>query len=235
MPFSDPKVWNMTFVGPGVAAQDETTGDAAPGIYVRRGTRGSINNVIITNFAYPAVMVRDAQTQAELAAGRLSMNGILMWDNNRLTPAMPNTVAAQVTQSTPAGTAAAAYGAVAANNFVAADPLLRRHLEYSDPDFRPSPGSPALAPRWNSPPDDGFFDQWADFCGAFGAAAPTTTGWKSGPASCATKTLSRNSCATGDLCSPSRSCGGRCRDRSSSSAHPPAGGGCQQRWRTGIG
>ena len=124
-------------------------------------------------------MVRDAQTQTELAAGRLSMNGILMWNNNRLTPAMPNTVAAQVTQSTPTGNAAADYAAVAANNFVAADPLLRRHLEYSDPDFRPSVGSPALAPRWNSPPDDGFFDQWADFCGAFGADDDWMEEWTS--------------------------------------------------------
>lgn len=168
LPFSDPKVWNLTFVGPGVAAQDETTGDGAPGIYARRGTRGSINNVILTNFGYPAVNIRDAQTQLELTEGRLSLNGILMWNNNRLQPQLPNTVEAQVTQN-PAGGAVAAYAADPVNKFVAADPMLTRHLEYSDPDFRPMIGSPALSPRWNAPPDDGFFDQWANFCGAFGA------------------------------------------------------------------
>ena len=146
-PNSDPKVWNMTFVGPGVAAQDETTGDGAPGIYARRGTRGSINNVIITNFGYPAVNIRDAQTQAELSAGRLSLNGILMWNNNRLNLSLPNTVDAQVVQN-PAGTAAQTYAADPVNKFVAADPLLTRPFEYSDPDFRPLLGSPALSPRW---------------------------------------------------------------------------------------
>jgi len=166
-PVSDPKVWNMTFVGPGVAAQDETTGDGAPGMYLRRGTRGSINNVIVTNFGYPALNIRDAQTQSELTNGRLALSGILMWNNNRLNLALPNTVEAQVVQN-PAGTTAQTYAADPANKFVAADPMLTRAFEYSDPDFRPMLGSPALSPRWNTPPDDGFFDQWAAFCGAFG-------------------------------------------------------------------
>lgn len=167
-PASDPKVWNMTFIGPGVAAQDETTGDASPGIYLRRGSRGSINNVILTNFAYPAININGAATQLELTEGRLALNGILMWNNNRLKPELANTVEAQVTQN-PAGTGVQTYAADPANKFVAADPMLTRHMEYSDPDFRPLLGSPALSPRWNAPPDDGFFDQWANFCGAFGS------------------------------------------------------------------
>ena len=68
----------------------------------------------------------------------------------------------------PAGTDVATYAANPANKFVAADPLLRRPLEFGDPDFRPALGSPALNPNWNVPPDDGFFDQWANFCGAIG-------------------------------------------------------------------
>ncbi|QOY88553.1 hypothetical protein [Paludibaculum fermentans] len=178
-PYSDPQVWNTTFVGPGVAAQDETTGDGSPGMYLRRGTRGSVNNAIITNFGYPAVMIRDAQTQAELAAGRLSLNGILMWNNNRLNLSLPNTVEAQVTQSSPAGTDALAYANDPLHNFVAADPQLRRALEYSDPDLRPAIGSPALSLRWNAPPDDGFFDQWANFCGAFDGDNDWSEEWTS--------------------------------------------------------
>lgn len=178
-PYSEPQVWNSTFVGPGVAAQDETTGDGSPGLYLRRGTRGSVNNAIITNFGYPAIMFRDAQTQAELTAGRLSLNGMLLWNNNRLNLSLPNTLEAQVTQSSPAGTDAAAYAADPLHNFVAADPQLRRALEYSDPDLRPAIGSPALSLRWNAPPDDGFFDQWASFCGAFDGDNDWSEEWSS--------------------------------------------------------
>jgi hypothetical protein len=175
-PFSDPKVWNLTFIGPcgggcakpTDAALDENTGDAAPGMYLRRGTRGSINNAIVSNFGWPAINIRDAQTQTELAAGRLSLNGIVMWNNNRITPNSPNTVDAQVTQN-PTGTAIKTYAADPANNFVAGNPMLRRPDEYGDPDLRPMPGSAALSTRFKSPPDDGFFDQWANYAGAFNA------------------------------------------------------------------
>jgi hypothetical protein len=167
-PESDPKLWNMTFVGPASLSQDENTGDASPGMYLRRGTRGSINNMIVTNFGYPALTLNGAQAVTELETGRLSLNGLLMWNNNRLKPEMPNTVEAQVAQN-PAGSVVSNYAADSAHNFVAADPMLTRPLEYSDPDFRPMLGSPALGTRWTSPPDDGFFDQWACFAGAFDA------------------------------------------------------------------
>jgi hypothetical protein len=177
-PFSDPKVWNATFVGPAVAAQDEPTGDGSPGIYLRRGTRGSINNIIVTNYGYPAFFVNGAPTLDELGGNRLSANGILMWNNNRLQPNLPNTVAAQVGQN-PTGNAVQNYAADPARNFVAADPKLIRPLEFGDPDFRPELGSPALSPRWPAPPDDGFFDQWANFCGAFGAEDDWMQEWTS--------------------------------------------------------
>lgn len=178
VPFSDPKVWNITLVGSGVAGFDENTGDASPGIYLRRGSRGTVNNSIVTNFPNQALHVNGAPTQGELAGARLAVNGLLMWNNNRLTQTTPNTVAAQVVQN-PAGTAIGAYAADPVNNFVAADPQMRRPLVYSDPDFRPDVGSPALSPRWLSPPDDGFFDQWAHFCGAFGSEVDWMEEWTS--------------------------------------------------------
>jgi hypothetical protein len=46
--------------------------------------------------------------------------------------------------------------------------MLIRPLEFSDPDFRPMPGSPVRRAGYTLPPDDGFFDQWADYVGAFG-------------------------------------------------------------------
>jgi len=53
-------------------------------------------------------------------------------------------------------------------NFQPQDPKLRRALEFSDPDFRPQPGSPVFSARWIQPPDDGFFDQWATWIGGMG-------------------------------------------------------------------
>jgi hypothetical protein len=49
-----------------------------------------------------------------------------------------------------------------------ADPMLRRPMEYSDPDFRPQSGSPVYRANWVQPPDDGFFKQSAPYSGAFG-------------------------------------------------------------------
>src|SRR5262249_37823806 len=129
-------------------------------------------------FGYSALNVNGAQTITELTAGRLGINGVLMWKNNTLTPTAPNTVAGQLVQ-TPAGTDLATYAANPVNNIVAADPQLRRPFAYSDPDFRPAIGSVAVLPRWNAPPDDGFFDQWADFCGAFGAQDNWMEEWTS--------------------------------------------------------
>ncbi|HZO56368.1 MAG TPA: hypothetical protein VFB63_26915 [Bryobacteraceae bacterium] len=51
--------------------------------------------------------------------------------------------------------------------FLVADPLLARPLEYSDPDLRPAPNSPAYRASFVQPPDDGFFDQSATYIGAF--------------------------------------------------------------------
>jgi hypothetical protein len=55
-----------------------------------------------------------------------------------------------------------------ADNALLADPLLLNPFEYSAPDFRPALGSPVYRANWVQPPDDGFFDQSANFVGAFG-------------------------------------------------------------------
>jgi hypothetical protein len=50
----------------------------------------------------------------------------------------------------------------------AADPLIARRFEYSDPDFAGLFGSPLYRAGWSAPPDDGFFDQSAQFIGGIG-------------------------------------------------------------------
>ncbi|BDC52427.1 hypothetical protein F183_A47420 [Bryobacterales bacterium F-183] len=159
-PRSRPQMYNLTFIGSGVPGFDE--GDS-PGIFLRRGAGGELNNMLVTRFYSSGVRANDATTQAQVDAGTVTMNGVLLW-NNGLGTSAANTVAGQV--HTDLGTFAAGTRG-SGLNFFALDPMLRRPFEYSDPDFRPMTGSPVFRANWIQPPDDGFF-QNAGFIGGMG-------------------------------------------------------------------
>jgi hypothetical protein len=159
-PWTDPTLYNVTLIGNGLTGFDENTGDANPAVYLRRGVRSQLNNILATNFGGLGFFVTGAVTLAEMNAGRMGLNGLLLWNNGRNTNAA-NTIAGQ-TNNADVATFVTSRGAVVA------DPMLRRPFDYSNPDFRPMPGSPALTVQWTSAPDDGFFDQNANFAGAFG-------------------------------------------------------------------
>jgi hypothetical protein len=167
-PFSSPTMFNVSLIGSGVQGFDENT---PPGIYLRRGTRGSFNNFVVTRFIGSGVFLNEAATQAQATAGNLTMNGILLWNNNIAGTNTGPTVEGN-TQNNAAGLATLAFlnGAPAggAQNLLAADPLLTRPFEYSDPDFAGLFGSPIFRAGWVQPPDDGFFDQSARFIGGIG-------------------------------------------------------------------
>jgi hypothetical protein len=156
--------WNMTFVGSGQPGFDEAN---SPGIFMRRGAQGSLNNLLVTNFNSTGIQLVDAPTVAALdgqAGQNTTVNGLLLWNNGRGTNS-PNTLVGQADtalQTWLGGTRGTSA------NVIVADPLLRRPFEYSDPDYRPLPGSPALRAGLIQAPDNGFFDQKADFIGAFG-------------------------------------------------------------------
>jgi len=160
-PLSKPQMYNLTFVGSGSAGFDEAN---SPGLYLRRGAGGEINNTIVTNFFSTGVFVDGAPTQAQVDSGNISMNGILLWGNGLGTTA-ENTVAAQVDANIRTFAAGTRGNG---RNFLSANPMLRRPFEYSDPDFRPMTGSPAFRANWIQPPDDYFFDQTATFIGGIG-------------------------------------------------------------------
>lgn len=160
-PLSKPVMYNLTFFGSGEPGFDETN---APAIYLRRGSGGEIYNTLVTNFFSPGVFVDGPPTLAQIDAGNIKMDGILMWNNGLGTKAA-NTVEGQVDAAI-LGFAQGTRGA--GRNFVAADPKLFRPLEFSDPDFRGAFGSAIFSPRWVQPPDDGFFDQDARFLGGIG-------------------------------------------------------------------
>lgn len=162
-PFSNPTVANLTFIGPGVDGWDEGN---PSGLHLRRGTRGSFNNVVVTRFFGNGLKLDDSETVLQATNGDLKVNGLMLWHNNiGGTPAdtiagnVPDADSAAFLNGTPAG------GAV---NVSAADPLLTRPFEYGDPDFTGMFASPMLRVGAVQMPDDGFFDQTANYLGAFG-------------------------------------------------------------------
>jgi len=163
-PFSQPTLYNLTFIGSGQPGFDEAS---SPGVFLRRGARATINNVAVTNFYSGAVEFTDANTQAQMDQGNVKMDGFLGWNNNRGANGA-NTVEGQIpnapTQAFALGTRAAGN----AKNFVISDPMLLRPFEFSNPDFRGRFGSPLFRIGWVSAPDDGFFDQTATFIGGMG-------------------------------------------------------------------
>jgi hypothetical protein len=171
-PKNTPQFYNMTLVGVGDEFQEGVDEGTVAGVYLRRGAGGSFNNLLILNWVDQAILLQDDPTFANLDSGDLAMDGVLMWLNGVASGAQ-NTLQGNVhPDSVPFITGQRGT----ANNILVADPLLVRPQEFSDPDFRPLLGSPVYRANWVQPPDNGFFDQSANFVGAFGDVN-WTEGW----------------------------------------------------------
>ncbi len=160
-PLSKPQLYNMTFIGSKNPGQDEPN---SPGIYLRRNAGGVLGNLLAADFYSTGFFLDGANTQGQVAAGNLTVDGVLLWGNGIGTNA-PNTVQGQVQPET--------FTLITNNpdkmkKFTAADPRFRRALEYSDPDFSGQFNSPIYRLGWVAPPDDGFFDSTVTFIGGIG-------------------------------------------------------------------
>lgn len=168
-PLSNPTLYNLSFIGNPESIEEDVNANA--GIWLRRGTAGSLRNIVVYNWNQTGIEIRDTGTVNQINARNLTADGLLLWDNGRERQGgAVNTFDGQVgSPNTPAAvlTPLRDWLRGSARIFVE-DPRMRRPLEYSDPDFRPGPGSPLWKPGWVLPPDDGFFDQSARFLGAFG-------------------------------------------------------------------
>jgi hypothetical protein len=163
-PYSNPTFYNITYIGSGVPGFDEA---ASPGMFLRRATRGSFNNLAFLNFYSPCIDISDANTQAQADQGNITMNGILCWNDN-IGAHGANTLAGQIPAGYDLQYAQGANANGAGKNFVVADPMLTNPSEFSDPDFMGLAGSALFRTGWVAPPDDGFFDQTATFIGGIG-------------------------------------------------------------------
>lgn len=149
-------VYNLTCVGNGgTRGFDETDASA---VYVRRGAGGFYNNILVFNWMTRGIGGADFASVLANGPENLGMDGVLRWNNGGLDNAVNTQTVAGLQQ----------FVSQRARNVMTMDPRLRRPLEYSDPDFRGGPGSPVFRANWTTPPEDGFFDQWASWIGGIG-------------------------------------------------------------------
>jgi hypothetical protein len=164
-PFSDPTIYNVTFVGSGLSGSDEAS---SPGLFLRRGVRGTYNNLVVANFFSSALEINGDDAKSQADQGLLTMDGILLWNNN-LENQGANTIDGQITDQYARDFANGLKGNQAGKNFiVGSDPLFNNPFEFSDPDFMGRFGSPLFRAGFVAPPDDGFFDQSVNFIGGIG-------------------------------------------------------------------
>ena len=174
-PWTNPSFYNLTLIGIDATGTEDNPTNA---IHLRRGARAKINNSLILRWRGPAILLNDANTQAQATGGNIRMNGILVW-NARIDPSLGGPSGAnQTLQQNIANNSPSAAQTFTLNylngspagavNTLVRNPMLHRPFEYSDPDFTAMFGSPVFRTGWVQPPDDGFYDQSARFIGAFG-------------------------------------------------------------------
>ena len=168
-PLNKPQMYNISFVGAGdTLTQGFDEGVDVSAIWLRRGVAGSYNNMLLYNWISNGFTIRDVASMDSVDRKDLIVDGIMMWDNGKASN-RTNDVAGQVSGGTSNLALPFMQGTRGqALNVKVVDPMLRRPLYVSDPDFRPRAGSPIWRAGWIQPPDDGFFDQWATWIGAFG-------------------------------------------------------------------
>ncbi len=159
-PFNEPMYANVTFIGSGLDGYDEGTVD---GVFLRRGDRMHLYNVAVTRFVGGGFRINDPDTQAQADMGNITVDGLVMWNNN-----LNGTPAPTIDGQTRDENSANFLKGPNAKNVFALDGNLTAPFNYNDPDFLPMFGSPLLRSGWVQLPDDGFFDQTANFVGAFG-------------------------------------------------------------------
>jgi hypothetical protein len=135
-PVSNPTLYNFTLVG------DKNPGGGGIGIELRRGTAGTLRNMIVMNYKQAGVDINGQVSQMLARSGGLSIANSIFFNNNpNFMPGPTTDILSQVT------------------SVLQADPKLRDPLNLRTPDFRPADGSLAKDSRMvATPPNDGFFE-----------------------------------------------------------------------------
>jgi hypothetical protein len=187
-PRSSPSIWNATLIG--ADAEPGTAGKTQGGMMLRRGTAGSINNVIVAYFTDWAIDIADYSTvlQAIAEPAGLEVRTTYFFQNaNDVDDGFPAGFDvvddAEDDCQTPGAGCTDGYDEAAlftgeVTNTFAADPMLTSPLDLAAPSFLPLEGSPVLT-GGDTPPAG--LDTGATFVGAMGDE-DWTAGWTAFPA-----------------------------------------------------
>jgi hypothetical protein len=161
LPRSKPTIYNLTLIGD--PDHDEGS-ESTVGMTLREGTAGIIRNFIVTGFKSSGIALSTSSTLAQVASGQLSARHGIVFGNGA------NFHSSAATLVTAAG-----------GTIDQVDPQLVRPFDHVDPIFRPRPGSVAMLLGFETPPNDGFFDDSVAFRGALSddPAEDWTLGWTS--------------------------------------------------------
>ncbi|MCB9506584.1 MAG: hypothetical protein H6700_10255 [Myxococcales bacterium] len=163
-PRSAPTLWNVTLVGSGDPAGSQA------GMKLRRGTAGHLNNVIITGFPGEAFDIDGEATAAQVAAGTLTMNHVLVFEVGDFSDETGE-------DDDDGGFDETAFFA-GVDGAQTDDPGLGDSTSRTAPNLVPAASSPAELGA--TPPAP--FDVTAKYYGAFAPGAPAwTTGWTAFP------------------------------------------------------
>lgn len=133
-PYNTPMWANFTLVGTGPGVVDATSGGY--GMVIRRGTGGYYVNGIVARWPKGALSLRDATTEARMAAGDLMIQNVLSVENATL---LHTSSFASASYDTTANNFQSEVGAAASLfNLLPTDPTNGAQFDWS-----PSPSSPA--------------------------------------------------------------------------------------------
>jgi hypothetical protein len=157
-PLTRPTIYNVTLVGkaPGTGLAGESTA----GLLLRRGTGGFLFNAIVLGFE-TGLDIDNTETYDRCASGDLVVSNSIFFDHGAFVSPDADNETACTGRPT---------WILRVENPGLVDPYNRLN-----PDFRPAPGSAALA-GFATPPNDGFFEA-VDYVGA---VSPTGTPWYQG-------------------------------------------------------
>jgi hypothetical protein len=163
-PRSNPTIYNATFVGNAAYVEPgNEDSEYGQGAKLRRGTGGSLHNLIFTGFGLSGVRVDNSETFAQIDGGGLVIDSSIIHGNEVI----------EAGYSGDAGDAAAVQSFLwDGTDNQSTDPMLANPYSTIQPDVAPLAGSPARRGSFvASPPDDGFFEP-VDYIGGVNPSDP---------------------------------------------------------------
>ena len=164
LPRSNPTLHNVTLIGD---PDHDEGGESDAGMLLREGTAATIRNFIVTGFKEDGLDIDQAATFVQIAQGNLQMSHGIFFDNG------PN-----FDDDSDEAAVAAYVAGIPTIDVI--DPALVAPFNLENPDFKPTPNSPAVDGTlpFAVAPNDGFFEV-ALYRGALSAdpAADWTVGW----------------------------------------------------------